>query len=144
MKFLLVITCISSVLCYGQNSTPPLIKPVETQSEIIDKDAFVIVETDPEFPGGMEKLMRFISDNFKYPQIDQDNRIEGRIYVSFIVEKDGSVSTVGIMSSVSATLDAEAIRVVKLLPKWKPGTLNGKPIRVNFNLPILVKLKEEY
>jgi len=134
----------SSISICAQEIEPLPKKTIETTIETVEDEVFIIVETQLEFPGGINKMMQFISSNFKYPEIDKENGIEGRVYVSFIVEKDGTVSTVEILKSVSKALDAEAIRVVKLMPNWTPGTQNGNPVRVSFHLPILAKLKEEY
>ena len=142
MKYIVILVLFGSLTSYGQE-TVPLPKTSEQPVEIVEDEIFQIVETQPEFPGGSNKLMQFISYNFRYPEIDTKNGIQGRVYVSFVVEKDGTVSTVEILKSVSKTIDAEAIRVVKLMPNWTPGTQNGNPVRVSFHLPIIAKLKEE-
>lgn len=90
----------------------------------------------PEFPGGPEALMNFMQDNIKYPRMAREDKISGRVIVSFIVEKDGSIDDVNVLQSVDRSLDAEAVRVVKAMPKWKPAFVEGKPVRVQFNLPV--------
>lgn len=102
------------------------------QSDVI----FDIVEEQPEFPGGTVQLYKFISDNFIYPQKCKRKNHQGKIYVSFVVEKDGSIEEVKILRGVDKDLDAEAIRIVKLMPKWKPGKQKGKLVKVRYNLPI--------
>ena len=100
------------------------------------------VDDAPEFPGGESMLNKFISKNIIYPQIAIDNNYQGTVYVQFIILTDGSVdySSVKILRGQYEILNKEAIRVVKLMPKWKPGTQNGKPVRVLFNLPIKFRL----
>tara|TARA_B110000238_G_scaffold193350_1_gene229687 strand:- start:801 stop:1367 length:567 start_codon:yes stop_codon:yes gene_type:complete len=96
----------------------------------------ISVESIPEFPGGDLGLMNFINKNTKYPAIAKEYNITGKVYVSFIVDKGGSVTNVKIVRGVDKNLDAEAIRVVSSLPKYKPGIQKGKPVRVQFTIPI--------
>jgi len=118
------------------------IEDTETQDEIIeieeedDEEFFMVVENMPEFPGGDLGLMKFIQKNVKYPAIAKEYNITGKVYVSFIVDKGGSVTNVKIVRGVDKNLDAEALRVVSALPKYKPGKQRGKPVRVMFTIPI--------
>ncbi len=112
---------------------------IEAQSE---PKVFTFVEQSPEFPGGDAALIRFLQQNVVYPQMERDNDIQGRVLLRFIVMEDGQVDSVTVMHSVSPGLDKEAVRVVKKLPKFKPGMQQGKPVRVYFNLPIVYKLQE--
>jgi protein TonB len=89
----------------------------------------------PEFPGGMEALMQFMGQNMKYPKDAQKRKKQGRVLVTFVVEKDGSVSNAVVVKSVWPSLDAEALRVVRAMPKWAPGKQNGKVVRVKFTMP---------
>lgn len=102
---------------------------------------FDVVEVMPQFPGGQIAMLKYIMENIKYPEQAMKEGIQGRVAVSFIVEKDGRVSNVRLLHSVQSALDKEAIRVVKSMPKWTPGKHNGKPVRVRFNLPVMFKLK---
>ncbi len=111
---------------------------IEEQSE---PKVFTFVEQMPEFPGGDAGLVKFLSQNIVYPQMERDNDIQGRVLLRFIVMEDGQVDSVTVMRGVSPGLDREAVRVVKALPKFKPGTQQGKPVRVYFNLPIVYKLQ---
>ena len=111
------------------------------EEEMEEEEVFVVVEDDPEFPGGMDSLKAFIERNLVYPQWAKDNKIEGKVYVSFTVEIDGSISNVKVLRDIGGGCGAEAIRVVMKMPKWKPGKQRGKPVRVQFNLPIEFKLK---
>tara|TARA_B100001250_G_scaffold125539_2_gene106771 strand:+ start:27270 stop:27923 length:654 start_codon:yes stop_codon:yes gene_type:complete len=101
-----------------------------------DDEFFMVVENMPEFPGGDLGLMKYIQKNVKYPPIAKEYNITGKVYVSFIVDKSGSVTNVKIVRGVDKNLDAEALRVVKSLPKYKPGKQRGKPVRVMFTIPI--------
>ena len=96
----------------------------------------------PEFPGGTEKLLEFLKENIHYPKIAEENGIQGRVVVTFVVEKDGSIGKAKIVKSVDPSLNEEAIRVLKLLPKWKPAMLNGKPVRSKYTVPITFRLPE--
>ena len=101
-----------------------------------DEEFFMVVENMPEFPGGDLGLMKFIQKNVRYPAIAKEYNITGKVYVSFIVNKQGSVTNVKIVRGVDKNLDAEALRVVSLLPKYKPGKQRGKAVRVMFTIPI--------
>lgn len=106
------------------------------------KDAvFEVVEHMPEFPGGMNKLISFINSNVKYPASAQEKGTQGRVVVQFIVEKDGSATSPKIVKSVDPELDAEALRIVGQMPKWKPGTQRGEAVRVKFTLPVVFRLQ---
>jgi protein TonB len=101
-----------------------------------DEEFFMVVENMPEFPGGDLGLMKYIQRNVKYPAIAKEYNITGKVYVSFIVDKKGFVTNVKIVRGVDKNLDAEAMRVVKSLPKYKPGKQRGKSVRVMFTIPI--------
>ncbi len=102
---------------------------------------YEMIEVMPEYPGGIPKLMAFLSENVRYPVQAQKSKIEGRSVIGFIVEEDGSISHVSVTRGSHPLLDSEAIRVVKAMPKWNPGLIKGNPVRVKFNLPIYFKLK---
>ncbi len=99
------------------------------------------VEDEPQFPGGMEALMKYLSENIKYPEQAKKENIQGRVYVTFVVEKDGSITGAKVLRSIGGGCDEEALRVVNAMPKWEPGKLQGTPVRVQFNLPIVFKLQ---
>lgn len=103
-------------------------------------DALRVAEKMPQYPGGEQALLKYLTDNVKYPQIAKDNGIKGRVVVSFIVEEDGSVSSVEILKSVDPSLDKEAMRVVGTFPKWTPALSEGKPVRVRYALPVMFNL----
>ncbi|MBR4468667.1 MAG: TonB family protein [Bacteroidales bacterium] len=102
---------------------------------------YQICEQMPEFPGGVEALMDFVAKNVVYPQEAMDKEISGRVYVSFVIEKDGSVNEVKVMKGIGGGCDEEAVRVIKAMPKWKPGKQEGKPVRVSYMMPIVFKLQ---
>jgi periplasmic protein TonB len=111
---------------------------IQTTAEKEDEEAqvFFIVEEMPEFPGGELALRTYIANSIKYPVIAQENGIQGKVYVTFVVDKDGGISNAKIARGVDASLDKEALRVVNTLPKWKPGKQRGKPVRVSYTVPI--------
>ena len=104
---------------------------------------FVAVEQPAEFKGGMGALMKWLGNNIRYPEAAQQNGVQGRVVVKFVVEKDGSVSQPTILKGVDKDLDQEAIRVVKRMPKWQPGKNNGQPVRSYFQLPVTFKLQNQ-
>ncbi len=113
----------------------PVIQAQEEEEEE-EAQVFFIVEDMPEFPGGELALRKYIANAIKYPVIAQENGIQGKVYVTFVVDKDGSISDARIARGVDASLDKEALRVVGTLPKWKPGKQRGKPVRVSYTVPI--------
>lgn len=114
--------------------------PVEVKKPEVEKP-FDVVEVMPSFPGGQGELMKYLASNIKYPVVAQENGIQGRVVVKFVVEPDGSISNVVVVKSVDPSLDKEAVRVVKSMPKWIPGQNNGQKVRVNFNVPVSFKLQ---
>ena len=124
----------------------PALVLLESLSASTDKpesdSIYNIVEVMPEFPGGMSQMATYLSENIKYPEEAKDKNISGRVFIEFVIEKDGSVSNVNVMRSVGGGCDDEAVRVVKAMPKWKPGLMKGKPVRVHYVLPINFKLEE--
>lgn len=103
-----------------------------------EAEVFVVVEDTPSFPGG--NVQKWISKNVKYPVLAMENGIQGKVYIQFVIEKDGSITDVKVVRGVDASLDKEAVRVVKAMPKWKPGKQRGKPVRVSYTLPINFQL----
>ncbi len=106
------------------------------EEEEEDAPVFYIVEDMPEFPGGESALHAFISKSVKYPVIAQENGIQGRVYISFVINAKGLVESIKIARGVDPALDKEAVRVIKSMPKWKPGKQRGKPVKVSFTVPI--------
>lgn len=106
-------------------------------------DIFTVVDTEPQFPGGMDAMNKFLQDNIRYPRLALENNITGKVYVTFVVEKDGSISNPSLLRDVGGGCGQEAIRVVKMMPKWTPGMQGGKPVRVRFNLPVNFVITED-
>ena len=106
-------------------------------------DVYTIVEQMPEFPGGEAELFHYISKNIRYPQAAKEKGIQGRVFIGFIIEKNGSISNVRNLRGVDSELDAEAIRIVESMPKWKPGMHNGEFVRVSYQIPIHFKLEDK-
>ena len=117
---------------------PPPVKKEGTEEAI-----FVVVENQPEFPGGQAAMMKFLADSIRYPKIAVENGIQGRVICNFVVMKDGSVSDVQIVRGVDPVIDAEAVRVLKLMPDWKPGTQHGKAVNVRYTLPVVFSLAKK-
>ncbi len=109
---------------------------VEDDSSGDDAPVFFIVEDMPEFPGGEAALTKYLATEVKYPVIAQENGIQGRVYIKFVVNTDGRVANVEVARGVDPSLDKEALRVVKAMPKWKPGKQRGKTVRVSYTVPI--------
>lgn len=106
-----------------------------------ENKVFDIVEQQPLFPGGPAALMKYLSEHTKYPVVAQENGVQGRVTVQFVVEKDGSISDVHVLRGVDPSLDKEAVRVVKSMPRWTPGKQNGINVRVNYRVPVLFRLQ---
>ncbi len=102
---------------------------------------FDVVEQMPSFPGGPQALMQWLSENVRYPVVAQENGVQGRVVVSFVVERDGSITDVKVVRSVDPSLDKEAARVVKSMPRWIPGKQNGQAVRVKYNVPVAFRLQ---
>ena len=102
---------------------------------------FDVVEQMPEYPGGMQALFEFISQNIKYPADAQKQKVEGRVLAKFVIETDGSISDIEVVKNAFPSLDAEAVRVIKAMPKWIPGRQKGQAVRVKFVMPINFSLK---
>lgn len=122
-------------LCEGYIDTV-----AELDEHIVGAGANVVPDAMPTFPGGKEALSRVLSRNLTYPEKERKNGVQGRVIVSFIVQTNGKVGDVKVMKSVSPGLDAEAVRVVKLLRGWNPGTKNGQPVNTRYCLPVNFKL----
>jgi TonB family protein len=112
-------------------------------TQMQDEGVFVIYETQPEFPGGMAELMKYIQKNIQYPSICKEKRLQGRVIVQFVVNTDSTINDVQVIKPVNPYFDKEAIRLVKSMPKWKPGEQYGKPVQVRFTLPVTFRLPKE-
>lgn len=117
------------------------VAPEIEEEEVVEQEIFQIVEEMPTFPGGEQKLLEYVAKNVKYPQIARESGIKGRVFISFVVEPDGSVSNVKVLRGIGGGCDEEAMRVVKSMPKWKPGKQRGKAVRVSYMLPVNFQLQ---
>ncbi|MDE7402314.1 MAG: energy transducer TonB [Muribaculaceae bacterium] len=120
-----------------------VVKEPEPVVQHKEEEIFVAVEQQAEFPGGQAALMKWLSNNIRYPESAQQNDIQGRVVVKFVVEKDGSIGQATIAKGVDKDLDREAIRVVKKMPKWQPGKNNGVAVRSYFTLPVTFRLQNQ-
>ena len=117
--------------------------PIEDEEEAEEQEIFLVVESPPSFPGGEKARKRFLGENLKYPQMAKESGIQGKVYVTFVVEPNGSVTHIKILRGIGGGCDEEAIRVTKLMPKWIAGKQRGKPVRVQFNMPIKFTLQQQ-
>ena len=132
----LFLMCAMAVMCLVTANAQKTVVSQSSQS-VYDE-----VEVMPEFPGGMQAMIEYLNTNIKYPKDAIKQEVSGRVMVMFVVETDGSLSNVRVARKVFPSLDAEAVRVIKTMPKWKPGKEKGKPVRVNFTLPIVFSLNK--
>lgn len=117
------------------------VAPEIEEEEVVEQEVFTIVEEMPGYPGGDAKMYEYLGKNIKYPQIARESSIQGRVFVNFVVEPDGSVTNVKVLRGIGGGCDEEAMRVVKSMPKWKPGKQRGKAVRVSYTLPVVFKLQ---
>lgn len=114
---------------------------IQPKDKAKDEPVALVVENMPDYPGGTGKLMEFLAKNLKYPESAEKNKQEGRVIVRFVIEKDGSLTDFAVARSVSPALDAEALRVAKMMPKWIPAKNKGKTVRLRYNIPIKFSLR---
>lgn len=111
------------------------------EEEVVVDDYVLVAEKEPEFQGGVDALYAYLRDHIKYPTVAKETGITGKVYVSFIVEKDGSITDLKLMRDIGGGCGQEALRVVRSMPKWTPGKQQGRAVRVKFNLPISFNLQ---
>ncbi|NMD00437.1 MAG: energy transducer TonB [Bacteroidales bacterium] len=116
--------------------------PIEVQQEEENEEIvnFYVIEEKPEFPGGEAAMFQWIAKNVKYPEIAKENGVQGKVFVQFVIGKEGKVTDVQVVRGVDPSLDKEAVRIIQSMPAWKPGKQRGKPVKVSFQLPINFKL----
>ena len=137
--FVLMLTLSSATIAKNEtviSSEKAILPPQQKDTRI-----FTVVEHAPNYPGGVDIFYKFLQQNIKYPAEARNKKIEGKVFVSFIVEKDGSLSTFKVLRDPGAGCGVEALRVMKLSPKWNPGIQNGHKVRVQYTLPISFTLK---
>lgn len=124
-----------------QGDADILISVIEEGAPEPEKPEFEVPESQPEFVGGLEALYKYLVENIRYPEQAKKDSIEGRVFVRFVIETDGRVVNAEVLRGIGGGCDEEALRVVNAMPKWKPGTVDGKPVRTHYNLPITFKLQ---
>lgn len=119
------------------------IEIIEYDEEVEEEEIFTVVENMPEFPGGVKAMYEYLGKNIKYPEVAKEAGIQGKVYVSFVVDKDGSITDVKVLRGIPGgkMCDQEAIRVVKAMPKWNPGKQRGKAVKVSYMLPVQFTLR---
>lgn len=140
MKKQIFLALMASVLMLSSSVSLMATTPENNPTEDKQERVFDVVEVMPQYPGGIPQMMKFIVSNIKYPKDAIKKGMQGAVVVQFVVEPDGSVSNVHVVRRVFPSLDTEAVRMVKAMPKWSPGMQNGKPVRVRFNVPIRFSL----
>ena len=127
---------------FSEDVQVQIVEFYEEEEEADEEEIFVIVEHMPSFQGGdLNEFRNYVQKNLKYPEIAAENGIQGRVFLSFVVEPNGSVSNVRVVRGVDPAIDKEAVRAVKNSPKWSPGKQRGKPVRVSYNMPIVFVLQ---
>lgn len=129
----LIIDAEANELTVIEAYTPPA---VVEEEEVAEAEIFTVVEESPSFPGGDVARIQFLQQNIVYPQMARESGIQGTVYVTFVVERNGAVTDVRVLRGIGGGCDEEAVRVIKAMPKWNPGKQRGKPVRVQFNMPI--------
>jgi periplasmic protein TonB len=146
MAFLLIIPILAFAEARAQvvvgEQREEVVPAEEPESSDDPGSVFSVVEVMPRFPGGEAELFKFLGSNLKYPDDAQDAGIAGVVYVTFVVEKDGSIGQARVLRGIGGGCDEEALRVVRSMPKWEPGMQRGKPVRVQYNLPFRFTLKK--
>ena len=111
------------------------------QEVVLEEKVYEVVEEMPSFPGGQGAMFEFIANNIQYPIVAEENGVQGRVLVSFVIKKDGSLSNVRVVKSVDPALDKEAVRLIKSMPKWSPGIEKGQFVNVKFTVPVTFRLQ---
>jgi protein TonB len=140
-NFLLVAFLLTSTACWSQTASNVQSSSTATVDSI--NKVYTIAEQMPQFPGGDKKLYTFLAKNIHYPAQAREKNIQGTVYVSFVVSQDGTLSDIKVVHGVDGGISEEAVRVVKLMPKWVPGTKNGKTVNVLINLPVSFQLSQD-
>ncbi|HPG32732.1 MAG TPA: energy transducer TonB, partial [Lentimicrobium sp.] len=119
-----------------------LVDQLVEEEEVIESEIFTIVEENPQYPGGDEALHKFLKENLIYPASARESAIQGTVYLSFVVGNDGIINDIKVLRGIGGGCDEEAVRVVKQMPRWIPGRQRGKPVRVQYILPVKFTLAE--
>ncbi|MFI5160895.1 MAG: energy transducer TonB [Sphingobacteriales bacterium] len=141
--FLILAFAIVSSITYAQQN-PPNVKPLDSIVVVnpdLNKITYTTVDQEPMFPGGFGKLFDYFQKNLRYPDKALRDKIEGKVFLTFVVDRDGSLVDIKLLRGLTSETNVEALRLMKECPKWIPGMQNGKPVRVQYNIPVTFKLK---
>ena len=125
----------------GRDIVEEIIESDNSDDAVVKEEIFTWAEEMPQFPGGSSELLKFFAQNIIYPEIAKRAEVEGKINLSFIVDKNGSISDIQIVKGIGAGCDEEAVRILKMMPRWSPGKQNGKPVLTRINIPVVFKLR---
>ena len=141
----IIIVCTFSINVNAQDDKTEILEILDEfgGGKVDTSQVFTLVEDEAEFPGGIEAMMKFLSVNIKYPQGAKEEKITGKVIITFVVEKDGSINEIKILRDIGYGCAEEAKRVVKLMPKWKPAKQRGKAVRQQFVLPVIFNLSTD-
>lgn len=139
-KLLAVLPVAAMLMMVGCKHAPATEPAAEPTTELTD---ITTVDVDPAYPGGIEAMYNYLAENIKYPEAAKAAGEEGRVFVRFVVEADGSITGTEVVRGIGGECDAEALRVINAMPKWTPGMKGGKPVRVQYTVPINFKLNEK-
>lgn len=137
--FLLLLTCPAFI--FAQTRPDTISK--SSNNKVNEPPVFLVVEDMPEYPGGNEAMFKFLAENIKYPLLARESAVQGTVYISFVITEKGEVTDIKVIRGVGTGLDEEAVRVVKMMPRWKPGKQSGKEVRVQYTLPIRFSLSDD-
>jgi TonB family protein len=142
MKNSLILFCFLFTISYANKAFSQVPKKLDTIKTILNSGQPLLVDEQiPEFPGGSDALIKYLKKNAKYPSKARKNNIQGTVIAKFVVNKDGSISDIKIAEGIDKKIDAQVVRTIKKMPKWKPGTQNGKPVPVIYTMPVKFSLK---
>lgn len=114
----------------------PVVKDISAPIEHVEEEVVLVPDVQPEFPGGISELYRFLEKELNYPAMARDTHVQGKVYIQFVVDKKGAISDVVVLRGLGGGLEEEAVRVVKAMPRWTPGKVRGRPVKVQYVLPI--------
>ncbi|PKO97844.1 MAG: hypothetical protein CVU14_09205 [Bacteroidetes bacterium HGW-Bacteroidetes-9] len=124
----------------GKSKKASRVKSTSDEAEADEQEIFTVVEESPQYPGGEEARVKFLQDNLRYPDKAREDGIQGTVYISFVVETDGAITDIRVLRGIGSGCDEEAVRAIKKMPRWIAGKQRGKPVRVQFNMPIVFTL----
>lgn len=125
---------------FSQEVVPPVPPPAPAEKSVVQEEIIAFPEVNAEFPGGASALQQHISNHLIYPEVSKDMGDQGKVYLSFVVEKDGNITNIKVERGVTMELDREAKRIIRTMPKWNPGKVNGEPVRTRVYLPLIFRI----